>query len=109
MSDIVEKLSDEELDAKLDREVEKEMKARKDILVRLRRIEGQVKGIHGMLEKNVCQKDVLTQVSAVRSAVNRVGVLIVEDYAKNCMGIKEEDDAYEGLQELVKTLKSFIK
>lgn len=109
MSDITNKLTDEELDAKLDREVEQAMKNRKDILVRLRRIEGQVKGIHGMLEKNVCQKEVLTQVSAVRSAVNRVGVLIVEDYAKNCMGIKEEDEAYEGLQDLVKTLKSFIK
>lgn len=83
--------------------------ARKEILVRLRRIEGQVKGIQGMMEKNVCQKDVLTQVSAIRSAINKVGVLIVENYARNCMGISESDDNYEGLQELIKTLNSFIK
>lgn len=90
-------------------EMEKEELARKEILVRLRRIEGQVKGIQGMMEKNVCQKDVLTQISAIRSAINKVGVLIVENYARNCMGIKEEDASYEGLQELIKTLNSFIK
>ncbi|MGL4655672.1 MAG: metal-sensitive transcriptional regulator [Sarcina sp.] len=93
----------------IDKELDKEERARKEILVRLRRIEGQVKGIQGMMEKNVCQKDVLTQVSAIRSAINRVGVLIVENYARNCMGISEDDDNYEGLQELVKTLNSFIK
>ena len=37
---------------------------RKDILVRLRKIEGQVKGIQGMVEKDVCCRDVLTQISA---------------------------------------------
>lgn len=93
----------------LDKELQQEERARKEILVRLRRIEGQVKGIQGMMEKNVCQKDVLTQVSAIRSAINKVGVLIVENYARNCMGISEDDANYEGLQELVKTLNSFIK
>lgn len=96
----------EELENK---ELEKQELEKKDILVRLRRIEGQVKGIQGMMDKNVCQKDVLTQISAIRSAINKVGILIVENYAKNCMGIKEDDDNYEGLQELVKTLNSFIK
>ncbi|WP_235829983.1 metal-sensitive transcriptional regulator [Clostridium mediterraneense] len=89
-------------------EIEQEI-AKKDILVRLRRIEGQVKGIQGMMEKNVCQKDVLTQISAIRSAINKVGILIVENYARNCMGINKEDENYEGLQELIKTLNSFIK
>lgn len=98
-----------EIDKDLDKKLEIEELKKKEILVRLRRIEGQVKGIQGMMEKNVCQKDVLTQVSAIRSAINKVGVLIVENYARNCMGISEGDDNYEGLQELVKTLNSFIK
>lgn len=93
----------------MNEEIEKEDPARKEILVRLRRIEGQVKGIQGMMEKNVCQKDVLTQISAIRSAINKVGVLIVENYARNCMGISEGDDNFDGLQELIKTLNSFIK
>lgn len=41
---------------------------RKDILIRLRKIEGQVKGIQGMVDKDVCCRDVLTQISAIRAA-----------------------------------------
>lgn len=41
-------------------------KLRKDIMNRLKRIEGQVKGIQGMMEKNTCCGDILVQVSAIR-------------------------------------------
>jgi len=57
------------------------MKENKDILNRLRRIEGQVKGIQGMVEKETCCTDVLVQISAIRSAINKVGVLMIENYA----------------------------
>ena len=77
---------------------------RKDILVRLRKIEGQVKGIQGMVEKDVCCRDVLTQISAIRAAINKVGVLLIENYARNCMGIGEEDkEELAGLEQLIKT------
>ena len=59
-------------------------KLRKDIMNRLKRIEGQVKGIQGMMEKNTCCGDILVQVSAIRSAINNVGGLIIENYAINC-------------------------
>lgn len=80
---------------------------RKDILVRLRRIEGQVKGIQRMVEKDTCCRDVLTQISAIRAAINKVGVLMVENYARNCIGMKEDDE--QALDQLIKTLNSFIK
>ena len=83
---------------------------RKDILVRLRKIEGQVKGIQVMVEKDVCCRDVLTQISAIRAAINKVGVLLIENYARNCMGIGEEDkEELAGLEQLIKTLNSFVK
>ena len=83
---------------------------RKDILVRLRKIEGQVKGIQGMVEKDVCCRDVLPQISAIRAAINKVGVLLIEYYARNCMGIGEEDkEELAGLEQLIKTLNSFVK
>lgn len=83
---------------------------RKDILIRLRKIEGQVKGIQGMVDKDVCCRDVLTQVSAIRAAINKVGVLLIENYARNCMGIDDgtEDDK-AALEQLIKTLNSFVK
>ena len=57
------------------------MKENKDILNRLRRIEGQVRVIQGMVEKETCCTDVLVQISAIRSAINKVGVLMIENYA----------------------------
>ena len=82
---------------------------KKNILTRLKRIEGQVKGIQGMIDKNVCCSDVLVQISAIRAAINKVGGLILEDYARNCIGIEEGSDNEEGLENLKKTLNSFVK
>ncbi|GIM28648.1 hypothetical protein CPJCM30710_13140 [Clostridium polyendosporum] len=88
---------------------EKDEKLRKDILIRLRRIEGQVKGIQGMIDKKVCCKDVLVQIAAIRAAINKVGGMLIENYARNCMGIEEGTEAEEGLEQLIKTLNTFMK
>lgn len=82
---------------------------KKNILTRLKRIEGQVKGIQGMIDKNVCCSDVLVQISAIRAAINKVGGLILEDYARNCIGIEEGSDNEKELENLIKTLNSFMK
>ncbi|SHI33209.1 DNA-binding transcriptional regulator, FrmR family [Clostridium cavendishii DSM 21758] len=88
---------------------DKEELLKRDIIVRLRRIEGQVKGIQGMMDKNVCCPDVLVQIAAIRAAINKVGVLIVENYARNCIGIEEGSESEEGLEQLIKTLNTFMK
>lgn len=84
-------------------------KRRKDIKNRLKRIEGQVKGIEGMVDKNVCCSDVLIQVAAIRSAINKVGALLIEDYATNCIGIEEGSNEEENLKALIKVLNTFVK
>ena len=84
-------------------------KIRKDILNRLKRIEGQVKGIHGMMEKNVCCPDILVQISAIRSAINKVGGLTIEYYANNCLGMVEGSSEQEALKDLIKTINTFVK
>lgn len=53
-------------------------KYRKDISNRLKRIEGQVKGIQGMVENDACCDDILIQISAIRSAINKVGSMMIE-------------------------------
>ncbi|QQY78748.1 DNA-binding FrmR family transcriptional regulator [Keratinibaculum paraultunense] len=55
------------------------------IIKRLRRIEGQVKGIQKMVEEEKDCGDILIQVAAVRSAMNSVGGLILENYMKDCL------------------------
>ena len=84
-------------------------KLRKDIMNRLKRIEGQVKGIQKMMEKNSCCGDVLVQVSAIRSAINNVGGLIIENYAINCLGFEAGTEEEKKIQLLVKKIKSFVK
>ncbi|MDS0526366.1 metal-sensitive transcriptional regulator [Clostridium sp. SHJSY1] len=81
----------------------------KEILNRLKRIEGQVKGIQKMVEKDVCCKDILVQVSAIRSAINKVGAIMIENYACNCLSLGEDFEGEEQLKELMKTINTFIK
>ena len=45
-----------------------------------------------MVDKDACCRDVLTQISAIRAAINKVGVLLIENYARNCMGIGQENE-----------------
>lgn len=89
---------------------EKRELEKKSIQTRLRRIEGQVKGIDRMLEKDTCCKDVLIQVAAVRAAINKVGTIVFENYAKNCLTSDNLDkNESEIIKELVLTLNMFIK
>ncbi|WP_055668006.1 metal-sensitive transcriptional regulator [Desnuesiella massiliensis] len=88
---------------------EKSEALKKDMLVRLRRIEGQVKGIQNMVDKEVCCKDMLVQIAAVRAAINKVGGLMLENYARNCMGIEDTDENNKKIEQLVDTLLMFLK
>ena len=58
---------------------------RADIARRLKRIEGQVRGIAGMVEAERYCVDILTQTAAVRSALRAVDRLIMEDHANTCI------------------------
>jgi len=82
----------------------------KDIQVRLRKIEGQVKGIEKMVSSDACCKNILVQVAAVRAAMNSVGGLVLERYTKNCL-LNGDDEACEKekIEELVSTFLMFLK
>jgi CsoR family transcriptional regulator, copper-sensing transcriptional repressor len=61
---------------------------------RLRRIEGQVRGIQGMVEDDRYCIDVLTQISAVQAALDKVALGLLDDHARHCvMGAEEADRA----------------
>lgn len=81
-------------------------KSKKDIQTRLRRIEGQVKGIEKMVENESCCNDILIQVSAIRAAINKVGNLILKNYAQNCITTEENKDKVD---EFIKILGMFLK
>ena len=58
---------------------------RKRILGRLRRIEGQIRGLQRMIEMQAPCADVLTQVSAVTSAMKKTGNVIIQANMKRCL------------------------
>jgi DNA-binding FrmR family transcriptional regulator len=63
------------------------------ILARLRRMEGQVRGVQRMVEEDQYCLDVLTQLSAVIAAARQTGLLVLEDHIRGCvMGAEDADD-----------------
>jgi CsoR family transcriptional regulator, copper-sensing transcriptional repressor len=76
---------------------------------RLARIEGHVRAIKRMVEEDTACPDVLIQIAAVRSALNGVGRVILEDHLQSCMVDAVEDGDYQqALRDLKNSLDKFI-
>ncbi len=84
-------------------------RVKKDLTNRLNRIEGQIRGIKGMIDKDVYCDDVITQLSATQSALNSVAKILLEGHLKGCVvdRLSEGDDAV--LDELVVTIQKLMK
>lgn len=80
------------------------------LIDRLRKIEGQVRGVQRMIEEDRYCVDVLVQVAAARAALNKVGMALFEGHARGCMQAatrRGEGDAAVG--ELMEVLEKFVK
>jgi DNA-binding FrmR family transcriptional regulator len=79
------------------------------VLKRLARIEGHVRGIKRMVEEDTPCPDVLVQIAAVRSALNSVGQIILEDHLRSCMVKAVKDGEFEdAMRDLKNSLDRFI-
>lgn len=79
------------------------------VINRLARVEGHVRGIKKMVEEGKPCPDVLIQIAAVRSAVNNVGRIILEDHLKGCMFEAVKNGDFENAYyELEQSLDRFI-
>jgi DNA-binding FrmR family transcriptional regulator len=58
---------------------------KQQLQTRLSRIEGQVRGVQRMVDEDRYCIDVLTQISAIRAALDKVALSLVDDHARNCM------------------------
>jgi DNA-binding FrmR family transcriptional regulator len=75
---------------------------KEDLVVRLRRIEGQVRGLQRMVEEDKYCIDVLTQVSSVTSALKAVGVGLLDGHVRHCVTESiERGDGDEKVEELM--------
>lgn len=80
------------------------------MLKRLKRIEGQVRGIQKMIEEDRYCVDILIQISAIESALKQVGFSVTERHMNHCVSdaIKKGEGA-ESIDELMKVLRQFGK
>ncbi|MEK8126491.1 metal-sensitive transcriptional regulator [Paenibacillus filicis] len=76
---------------------------------RLNRIEGQIRGIKGMIEKDVYCDDILNQMAAIQSALNGVGKLLLENHMKSCVVERIQSGDHEVLDELLVTVHKLMK
>jgi CsoR family transcriptional regulator, copper-sensing transcriptional repressor len=63
-----------------------------DVLARLKRVEGQVRGLQRMVEEDQYCIDILTQISAASNALKRVAVGLLEDHMRHCIAKGTEKD-----------------
>jgi CsoR family transcriptional regulator, copper-sensing transcriptional repressor len=82
---------------------------KKDLLDRLRRVEGQVRGLQRMVEDDKYCIDILTQVNSASAALKAVGVGLLDDHVRHC--VRESLEAGEGdqkVEELVSAVARFV-
>jgi len=79
-----------------------------DIMIRLKRIEGQVKGLQRMLDEEKCCSDILVQVAAVKAAINKVGIMIFEEHSRTCLKDALETESDKALDDLIVLLNRFV-
>jgi len=76
---------------------------------RLNRIEGQVRGVKGMIERDVYCDDILHQIASIQSALNGVGKQLLEDHLKSCVVERIEEGDRDVLDELLTTVAKLMK
>jgi DNA-binding FrmR family transcriptional regulator len=80
------------------------------VVARLKRIEGQVRGLAGMVQKDIPCEDILVQISAAKSALHKTGQVILEGHLNHCVltGI-EQGDAENTIKKLAAAIEQFSR
>lgn len=81
----------------------------KDLIHRLNRIEGQIRGIRKMVEEEEYCVDILTQVSAASSALTAFSKLLLNNHVRTCVVDDIREGSEEKVEELLKTIQKFMK
>lgn len=88
---------------------ERTEKEYRDLIHRLNRIEGQIRGIRGMVEKNVYCTDILVQVAAVNAALNSFNKVLLANHIRTCVTRDIREGREDTVEELLDTLQKLMK
>ena len=84
-------------------------KAKGNLITRLNRIEGQIRGVKGLIEKDTYCDDVLNQISSIQSALNGVSKQLLEHHMKSCVIDRIQEGDEEVITELLTTINKLMK
>jgi CsoR family transcriptional regulator, copper-sensing transcriptional repressor len=79
------------------------------LLTRLKRIEGQVRGLARMIEEDRYCIDILTQISAAQAALDKVALGLLDDHARHCMIGGKTDDQEQRTAELMGAVARLVR
>ena len=88
---------------------ERTVQESRQLINRLNRIEGQIRGIRGMVEKNVYCTDILMQVAAASAALNAFTRELLGSHIRTCVAEDIRSGKDETIDELVQTLQKLMK
>jgi len=101
--------SDEKCCCASDRKKERGDDERRDLTNRLKRIEGQVRGLQRMIDEGAYCPDILTQASAVNSAINSFCRVLLANHLRTCVAEDIREGRDETVEELVATMQKLMK
>ncbi|MCM3363956.1 metal-sensitive transcriptional regulator [Niallia sp. MER TA 168] len=82
---------------------------KKNLITRLNRIEGQIRGIKRLIECDTYCDDVITQIAASQAALNGVAKLLLEAHMKDCVVNRIQEGDMEVLDEVLVTIQKLMK
>lgn len=102
-------MSEEKCCSCCEKTTERTDEERKKLINRLSRIEGQIRGIRGMVERNAYCPDILTQCAAASAALNAFNRDLIGNHIKGCVVRDLKDGDGQVIDELVATLQKLMK
>ena len=81
----------------------------RELVSRMNRIEGQIRGIRGMIERHVYCDDILNQITSAQSALNGVSRLLLEKHMKSCIAEQLRAGDEQVVDEVLKTIFRLTK
>jgi DNA-binding FrmR family transcriptional regulator len=91
-----------------DRSTPRSLKLKSDLTARLNRVEGQIRGIKNMIEKDTYCDDVLNQITAAQAALESVSKLLLKNHIQGCVVQKIKNGDTEIVDELLTTIGKML-
>lgn len=104
-----EQIMGDEAECSCHKTKERSEKEYKDLIHRLNRIEGQIRGIKGMVERDAYCTDILVQVSAVNAALSSFNKVLLANHIKTCVTRDIKEGKEDTVDELVETLQKLMR